>query len=80
MEGAKSFYRDKLGLKEVATNVEGGDDVLVAVNELKAKGVQFESYDMPGLKTDENNIATFGEYKAFWFKDPEGHILAIGNM
>lgn len=55
------------------------DDVLATVNELKGKEVTFESYDMPEIKTDENNIATFGEYKAAWFKDPDGNILALGN-
>lgn len=111
LEGAKSFYRDKLGLKEVKTFMEGQDvlyeagggtkiyvykglasvaehtvasfevpDVLAEVNELKAKGVQFETYTEGPLKTDENNIAHMGEWQAAWFKDPEGHILAIGNM
>jgi catechol 2,3-dioxygenase-like lactoylglutathione lyase family enzyme len=45
---------------------------------LKKKGVKFEEYDMPGLKT-VNSIATMGEYKGAWFKDSEGNILAIGN-
>ena len=56
------------------------DDVLATVNDLKAKGVQFESYDMPQLKTDENNIATFGGLSAAWFKDSEGNILAVANQ
>lgn len=56
------------------------DDVLATVNELKGKGVQFESYDMPEIKTDENNIATFGGLKAAWFKDPDGNILSVVNQ
>ena len=57
------------------------DDVLATVNELKGKGVQFESYDMPEVKTDENNIATWEEkYKAAWFKDSEGNIICVGNV
>lgn len=55
------------------------DDVLATVNELKGEGIAFETYDMDPIKTDENNIATFGEYKAAWFKDPDGNILALGN-
>lgn len=46
--------------------------------ELRSKGVVFEEYDMPGLKT-ENGVATMGNYKSAWFKDPEGNILAIGQ-
>ena len=57
------------------------DDVLATVNELKRKGVQFESYDMPEIKTDENNIATWEEkYHAAWFKDSEGNIICVGDV
>ena len=50
------------------------DQVLV---ELFQKGVSFEHYDMPGLKTDEKGIAVIGSAKSAWFKDPDGNILAI---
>jgi len=52
------------------------EDVEREVAELKGKGVVFEEYDMPGLKT-ENSIAIGGGAKAAWFKDTEGNILAI---
>jgi catechol 2,3-dioxygenase-like lactoylglutathione lyase family enzyme len=52
------------------------DDVAREVTELKARGVKFEEYDMPGVKT-ENSIATAGGAKAAWFKDTEGNILAV---
>lgn len=55
-------------------------DVLATVNELKAKGVEFESYDMEYIKTDENSIATLGDLQSAWFKDPSGNILAIANQ
>ncbi len=55
------------------------EDLEAAVKELKEKGVKFESYDMEGLKTDENNIATWEEFKTAWFTDPEGHIFALDN-
>jgi len=51
-------------------------DVEAEVRELRARGVVFEEYDMPGLKTD-NGIATGGGSKAAWFKDSEGNIMAI---
>jgi catechol 2,3-dioxygenase-like lactoylglutathione lyase family enzyme len=52
------------------------DDVEREVAELKARGVTFEDYDMPGLKT-KNGIATAGGAKTAWFKDTEGNILAV---
>ena len=54
------------------------DDVAREVAELKARGVTFEEYDMPGMKT-ENSILTAGGAKAAWFKDTEGNILAISQ-
>ncbi len=52
------------------------DDVEREVAELRARGVKFEEYDMPGLKT-EDGIATGGGAKTAWFKDTEGNILAV---
>jgi predicted enzyme related to lactoylglutathione lyase len=46
------------------------------VNALRGKGVIFEEYDMPEIKT-QNGIATHGPHKAAWFKDSEGNILCI---
>ena len=52
------------------------EDVEREVTELKARGVTFEEYDTPGMKT-VNGVATAGGSKVAWFKDPEGNILAI---
>jgi len=54
------------------------DDVEAEVAELKARGVVFEEYDMPGIKR-KNSIATDGGAKAAWFKDSEGNILAVSQ-
>ena len=51
-------------------------DIQSEVAELKARGVQFEHYDMPGTDTD-GDIVTAGGAKAAWFKDSEGNILAL---
>ena len=51
------------------------EDVEREVAELKARGVQFEAYDMPGM--DANNVSTAGGAKAAWFKDTEGNIMAL---
>jgi catechol 2,3-dioxygenase-like lactoylglutathione lyase family enzyme len=49
-------------------------DVERSVADLRARGVEFEIYDMPGQK---NGIVTGGGAKAAWFKDSEGNILAL---
>jgi len=49
-----------------------------AVKELRDRGVVFEEYDMPGLKTVEG-IAEIQGVKGAWFKDPDGNILALGE-
>jgi catechol 2,3-dioxygenase-like lactoylglutathione lyase family enzyme len=52
-------------------------DVPAAVSELQSKGVVFEEYDMPQLKT-ENAVATNPDgSKAAWFRDPDGNMLAV---
>jgi len=54
-------------------------EVETAVKELKKLGVIFESYDYPGLKTDEDNIFRGGGPLIAWFKDPAGNILSVIN-
>jgi predicted enzyme related to lactoylglutathione lyase len=52
------------------------DDVEREVADLKARGVVFEDYDLPGMKT-VNGIATAGGAKTAWFTDTEGNVLAL---
>jgi len=52
------------------------DDIESEVAELKKRGVKFEEYDTPDMKTT-NGIFTGGGAKAAWFKDSEGNILAV---
>jgi catechol 2,3-dioxygenase-like lactoylglutathione lyase family enzyme len=53
-------------------------DVAKVVKELKTKGVVFEEYDYPTLKTVDS-IATRPDFKAAWFKDSEGNMIGIGQ-
>ena len=61
-------------------------DIESAVASLRARGVVFEEYDLPGLKT-VNGIADIeGTYpskgvgeRAAWFKDSEGNLLGLGQ-
>ena len=53
------------------------DDIESQVRDLKAKGVVFEVYDMPGV-TWAGEIASIpGMGRAAWFKDSEGNILCV---
>ena len=52
------------------------DDVPSAVTALREKGVVFEEYDYPSLKTVDG-IASVGSMQAAWFKDPDGNLLAL---
>jgi catechol 2,3-dioxygenase-like lactoylglutathione lyase family enzyme len=51
------------------------DDVDKAVDELTARGVQFERYD--GAQQDEKGIHRGGGPAIAWFKDPAGNILSV---
>ena len=55
------------------------NDIEAAVDELVARGVTIEQYDMPGLKTDERGIfrGDEGTRAIAWFKDPAGHIISV---
>ena len=55
-----------------------GDKVENVVRDLKAKGVAFEHYDMPGTRR-EGDVHIAGDMKVAWFKDPDGNILNIAN-
>ena len=54
-------------------------DVEATVAELRDKGVTFEDYDLPGVRT-VNGIAELGGIRGAWFKDPEGNILSVVEL
>lgn len=54
------------------------DDVRAVVDALKEKGIVFEEYDLPGMKT-EDGVATMGDTRVAWLKDPDGNILEIAG-
>jgi len=57
------------------------DDVEREVADLKRRGVVFEEYDLPGLKTLDS-IASIadGKGRAAWFKDSEGNIIGLVSL
>ena len=51
-------------------------DLEGSIEDLKAKGVRFEHYDLAGV-TRKGDVHGTGKTKAAWFKDPDGNILAL---
>jgi hypothetical protein len=63
------------------------EDIETTVRELRARGVSFEEYDLPDLKTINGVAELTGNYpsrgvtgeRAAWFRDSEGNLLGIGQ-
>jgi catechol 2,3-dioxygenase-like lactoylglutathione lyase family enzyme len=56
-----------------------GDDFDAIVEDLRAKGISFEQYDLPET-TRDGDVHVMGEMRAVWFKDPDGNILNLVNQ
>lgn len=54
------------------------EDVDSEVAGLKDKGIVFEHYDLPDMELD-GDVHVMGDFKAAWFKDPDGNILCLHN-
>jgi catechol 2,3-dioxygenase-like lactoylglutathione lyase family enzyme len=54
-------------------------DIDAEVRELKDRGVVFEEYDYPTLKTVDS-IATVGPTRSAWFRDSEGNIIGVVQL
>jgi catechol 2,3-dioxygenase-like lactoylglutathione lyase family enzyme len=63
------------------------EDLRATVNELRRRGVVFEDYDVPGIKTVGGIAEIEGNYpskggrgeRAAWFRDSEGNLLGLGQ-
>lgn len=74
-----NVYRSKYAGTNKATAVTWQvDDVDNVVQQLKAKGIAFEHYDMPDTKL-VGDVHVAGDMKVAWFKDPDGNILNIAS-
>ncbi|GAA2771247.1 VOC family protein [Streptomyces showdoensis] len=51
-------------------------DLDAEMKELRSKGVAFEDYDLPGLKTVDGVVES-DDMRGAWFKDSEGNILCV---
>jgi catechol 2,3-dioxygenase-like lactoylglutathione lyase family enzyme len=72
-----NVYRSKeAGTNKATALTWAVGDVKAVVQELKAKGVTFERYHLPGL-TLEGDVHVGHGMQVAWFKDPDGNILNI---
>jgi catechol 2,3-dioxygenase-like lactoylglutathione lyase family enzyme len=55
-------------------------DIRAEVAALKAKGVTFEEYDMPGIKSVDGIVQSGPEVWTAWFKDPDGNLLGLTQI
>ena len=55
------------------------DDIDAEVRGLKERGVVFEEYDSPNLKTVDG-IATVGPTRSAWFRDSEGNVIGVVQL
>lgn len=54
-------------------------DLRAAVRDLRARGIVFEEYDLPGIRTIDG-IADRGEVLNAWFRDGDGNILGLAQL
>jgi predicted enzyme related to lactoylglutathione lyase len=54
-------------------------DIKAVVRQLRDRGMVFEEYDMPGVKTIDGIAEHQSGARGAWFTDPDGNILQIGQ-
>jgi catechol 2,3-dioxygenase-like lactoylglutathione lyase family enzyme len=57
--------------------VENLDEVM---SDLRNRGISFEEYDIPDLKTKGGVYSDETGFKVAWFKDPDGNIIGIEQL
>ena len=54
-------------------------DLDTVMSELRSRGVEFNEYDIPGIKTVDG-IAEIDGQRGAWFNDSEGNIIGLGEQ
>lgn len=79
--GETWLYVYQTGSAGTAKNTVAGwtvNNIEAVMKELRDRGMEFEEYDMPGIKT-EDGLATFETAKTAWFKDTEGNTFELSE-
>lgn len=82
--GAGSFFVYQSGFagtnKATAMSIQVPADAFDAeVDALRDKGVSFQTFEAEGMTWDAG-VASFGDYRAVWFDDPDGNILNVESV
>jgi catechol 2,3-dioxygenase-like lactoylglutathione lyase family enzyme len=56
------------------------DDIRAEVAALKAKGIKFEEFDLPGIKSVDGIVQSGPAVWTAWFKDPDGNLLGLTQI
>jgi len=56
------------------------DDIEETVQKLQGKGVTFEEYDTPPIKTSNGIAQVAPGNRAAWFRDTEGNLIGVIQM
>jgi catechol 2,3-dioxygenase-like lactoylglutathione lyase family enzyme len=70
------YETDNAGTAKNTQMVWMTDDLDAEMRRLREAGIEFEEFDIPGMKT-ENGVVSTDEMRAAWFRDSEGNILCI---
>lgn len=73
------YETDNAGTARNTQMVWMTDDLEAEMRRLRDAGVQFDDFDIPGMRT-ENGVVTTDEMKSAWFRDSEGNILCVTQM
>jgi catechol-2,3-dioxygenase len=73
-------YESRYAGSNQATTVTWGlgKEFDATIKSLQDAGVRFEHYDLPG-GSRQGDVHVFGDFKAAWFKDPDGNILHVNS-
>jgi predicted enzyme related to lactoylglutathione lyase len=76
-----TIYETPLAPTQATTAAIVVDDLDAAMADLRDRGVEFQDYDMPGMKT-VNGVADLGSAmgRAAWFVDSEGNTINVVQM
>ena len=58
---------------------DAGDEVEAIAADLRAKGVTLDEYP-EGFDAVRDGVHVKGDFRAIWFKDPDGNILHVHSM
>jgi catechol 2,3-dioxygenase-like lactoylglutathione lyase family enzyme len=70
------YETDNVGTAKNTQMVWMTDDLEGEMKRLRAAGVEFEDFEIPGMRT-QNGVAETDEMRSAWFRDSEGNILCI---